>query len=47
MHQVEINELSEEPVGFDVSAYPGGMYGMSVKIENRKRMTNLFVVTKM
>jgi len=44
---VRIDALTEESIGFDVASYSAGVYGMTVQVDGRKRLTRLFVKSRL
>ncbi|MEM1319377.1 MAG: T9SS type A sorting domain-containing protein [Bacteroidota bacterium] len=47
MYERKLDELKQQTEIFDVSQLQAGMYSVTVKIDKRKRLTKLFVVTKL
>ncbi len=45
--QKQLVEISEEVTRFDVSGFHNGIYTVSVKVKDRKRMTRQFVVSRL
>ncbi len=46
MEGVELDEVTESPVRFDVSAYDAGLYTISIKIDDKKLINKRFVKIK-
>ena len=45
--QEQIDEITEHAIRFDVSKYYNGIYTISIKVKDRKRLTKQFVISRL